>query len=118
MTTSLARKWLPGIIFLSAQLINTVYELTQDTRTVSWAPHTTQVFYRLEAFRHGIPWPKEAVEARYGIAQSQWEAHAEGNLRRLVETVEKQTAGSPDSVRIFYRRNGAPERVFVWKASL
>ncbi|SDE47920.1 hypothetical protein SAMN04487996_105157 [Dyadobacter soli] len=117
MTSSTLKKWLPGLLFLSAQLINTLYELTQDTRTLSWAPHTTQVFYRIDAFENGQTWEKQAVESRYSIAQSQWEAHASGNLRRLVESVEAQKPGNPDSVRITYRRNGAPERTYLWKAS-
>lgn len=117
MISSTLKKWLPGLFFLSAQLINTLYELTQDTRTLSWAPHTTQVFYRIEAFQSGIPWDRQAVEARYGIAQTQWEAHAPGNLRRLVTAVEAKTPGGPDSVRITYRRNGAQEQTYLWKAS-
>jgi hypothetical protein len=118
MTSSTLKKWLPGLLFLSAQVINTLYELTQDTRTLSWAPHTTQVFYRIDAFQNGIAWDTQAVEARYGIAQTQWEAHAPGNLRRLVEAIEAQTPGQPDSVRIAYRRNGAPEKTYLLKTSL
>jgi hypothetical protein len=117
MSSSSLKKWLPGIIFLSAQVINTLYELTQDTRTLSWAPHTTQVFYRIDAFQNSITWDRQAVEARYGIAQTQWEAHAPGNLRRLVASVEAHAPGNPDSVRISYRRNGAPEQSYLWKAS-
>lgn len=118
MTSSQARKWLPGVLFLTAQLANTAYELTQDTRTISWAPHTTQVFYRIEAFENGLAWDKLRIEERYGIAQSHWEAHAAGNLRRLIAAVEARKSGNPDSVRIFYRRNAAPEQVYTWKASL
>lgn len=118
MASSSLKKWLPGILFLSTQVINTLYELTQDTRTLSWAPHTTQVFYRIDAFQNGVAWEKQAVEARYGMAQSQWEAHAQGNLRRLVVSVEAQSPNGPDSVRIAYRRNGAPEKIYLWKASL
>lgn len=117
MTSSSIKKWLPGIIFLSAQVINTLYELTQDTRTLSWAPHTTQVFYRIDAFENGTPLDKQAIEARYGIAQTQWEAHAPGNLRRLVASVEAKAHSHPDSVRISYRLNGAPEQTYLWKAS-
>jgi len=117
MTSSSFKKWLPGLLFLSAQVGNTLYELTQDTRTISWAPHTTQVFYRIDAFKDGRAWERQAVEARYGLAQTQWEAHAPGNLRRLVTSVEAQTPGNPDSVRISYRRNGAPEQTYLWKAS-
>lgn len=117
MTASTLKKWLPGLLFLSAQVINTFYELTQDTRTLSWAPHTTQVFYRIDAFENGLTWERPAVEARYGIAQSQWEAHAPGNLWRLVSSVEAQAPGNPDSVRISYRRNGAAEQTYLWKAS-
>ena len=117
MTSISLKKWLPGLLFLSAQVINTLYELTQDTRTLSWAPHTTQVFYRIDAFENGRTWKREAVEARYGIAQAHWEAHAQGNLLRLVATVEARTPGGPDSVRITYRRNAAPERTYLWKAS-
>ncbi len=117
MTASSLKKWLPGIFFLSVQVINTLYELTQDTRTLSWAPHTTQVFYRIDAFQNGIAWDRQTVEARYGIAQTQWEAHAPGNLRRLIVSVEAQLPGAPDSVRIAYRRNGAPEKTYLWKAS-
>lgn len=117
MTTRSIKKWLPGILFLSGQLINTLYELTQDTRTLSWAPHTTQVLYRIDAFENGNLWRREAVEARYGVAQTQWEAHAPGNLRRLVASVEAQTPGNPDSVRISYRRNGAPEQSYLWIAN-
>ena len=117
MTFASLKKWLPGVLFLSAQVINTLYELTLDTRTLSWAPHTTQVFYRIDAFENGLTWEREAVEARYGVGQTQWEAHAPGNLRRLVTSVEAQTPGSPDSVRISYRRNGAQEQTYLWKAS-
>ncbi|MCF0071004.1 hypothetical protein LZD49_11015 [Dyadobacter sp. CY261] len=117
MTPFQARKWLPGILFLSAQLINTVYELTLDTRTISWAPHTTQVYYTIEAFQNGVAWDKQTIEARYGIAQSHWEAHSQGNLRRLVLAVETTKPGNPDSVRIHYRRNAAPEQTYIWKAS-
>ena len=117
MTAPSLKKWLPGLLFLSAQVINTLYELTQDTRTLSWAPHTTQVFYRIDAFENGLAWERQAVEARYGIAQSQWEAHAPGDLRRLVGSVEAQTPGNPDSVRISYRRNGAAQQTYLWKAS-
>jgi hypothetical protein len=118
MTFELSKKWLPGVLFLSAQLANTLYELTQDTRTISWAPHTTQVFYKIEAFENGGAWDKPAIEARYGVAQSQWEAHAPGNLRRLVASVEAKRTGGPDSVRISYRRNGGLEKTYLWKASL
>lgn len=117
MTSSSFKKWLPGILFLSAQVINTLYELTLDTRTISWAPHTTQVFYRIDAFQDGVTWDQQAVEARYGLAQTQWEAHAPGNLRRLITSVEAQAHAHPDSVRISYRRNGAPEQTYLWKAS-
>jgi len=117
MTSSTLKKWLPGMLFLSAQVINTLYELTRDTRTISWAPHTTQVFYRIDVYANGIPWDTRAVEARYGVAQTQWEAHAPGNLRRLIESVEAKATGNPDSVRITYRRNGAPQRTYLWKAS-
>ncbi|OJV15435.1 MAG: hypothetical protein BGO21_31060 [Dyadobacter sp. 50-39] len=111
------KKWLPGLLFLSAQLVNTLYELTLDTRTISWAPHTTQVFYRIDAFQNGLGWGRRAIEARYGVAQTQWEAHAAGNLRRLIESVEAVAPGNPDSVIVTYRRNGAAERTYLWKAS-
>ncbi|MBO9616212.1 MAG: hypothetical protein J7619_26190 [Dyadobacter sp.] len=117
MTSLSLKKWLPGILFLSAQIINTLYELTRDTRTISWAPHTTQVFYRIDAFQDGAAWERQAIEARYGLAQTQWEAHAPGNLRRLVYSVEAQALTHPDSVKISYRRNGAPEQTYLWKAS-
>lgn len=117
MTSSSLKKWLHGILFLSAQVINTLYELTQDTRTISWAPHTTQVFYRIDAFQDGVTWDQHTVEARYGLAQTQWEAHAPGNLRRLVASVEAHAPTHPDSVRISYRRNSAPQQTYLWKAS-
>lgn len=118
MTSFSLRKWLPGILFLSAQLINTIYELTLDTRTMSWAPHTAQVHYRIDVFRDGASWDREAVEARYGIAQRQWESHSEGNLWRLIRSVEQKMQDHPDSVIIRYQRNNGPERIYRWKASL
>lgn len=118
MTSFSAKRWLPGILFLSVQLINTIYELTRDTRTMSWAPHTTQVHYQIDVFRDGKSWGREAVEARYRIAQTQWESHSEGNLSRLVRSVEQKMKDHPDSVMIRYRRNNGPERIYLWKASL
>nr|WP_295928083.1 hypothetical protein [uncultured Dyadobacter sp.] len=118
MTSFSFRKWLPGILFLSAQLVNTIYELTQDTRTMSWAPHTTQVHYRIDVFQNGENWGREAVEARYRIAQTQWESHSEGNLRRLIQSVEQKMPDHPDSVIVRYQRNNGPERLYRWKASL
>ncbi|CAG5000284.1 hypothetical protein DYBT9275_02432 [Dyadobacter sp. CECT 9275] len=112
------KKWLPGLLFLAAQMGNTIYELMGDTRTVSWAPHTTQVYYRVEAYENGLPWKAEAVQSRYGIAQTHWESHSEGNLRRLLLTVEEtEQTGNPDSLKVYYSRNMGPERFFSWKAN-
>lgn len=113
-----SRKWIPGLLFLTAQIANTVYELTQDTRTLSWAPHTTQVRYHISAFEDGLAWDRHRIEARYGVAQNSWEAHAVGNLVRIIRSAEKHQNQHPDSVRVVYSKNGNPERTFRWEASL
>ncbi|NIJ52406.1 hypothetical protein [Dyadobacter arcticus] len=117
MINSRAIKWLPGLLFLAAQLLNTIYEVTQDTRTLSWAPHTTQVHYKIQAFENGRIWNKQQVEARYGIAQKAWEAHAEGNLIRIIRSSEEHHSMHPDSVQLIYSRNGSPSRTYLWTAT-
>jgi hypothetical protein len=114
MTNSEIRKWIPGLIFLSAQIVNNIYELKKDTRTLSWSPHTTQVHYHISAYKNGLAVPKDAVEARYGIRATEWEVHAAGNLKRLVETAEARHKNNPDSVLIRYSINNHPTQTYLW----
>lgn len=118
MTNSEIRKWIPGLIFLFAQIGNNIYELSQDTRTLAWAPHTKQIRYHIAAFKNGQEIPREAVEARYGVSATEWEVHAAGNLKRLVETAEAGKNNHPDSVSIRYSINNHPTQTYLWTQNL
>lgn len=104
-----------GIGFLLLQLALIVHARFIPERYFCWAPFDQCTRYRIEVSIGGKSLDHEAIGARYHIAPDFWDARAAANILSVVRRYET-TLGRDDKaeVRIYYKVNGRPERLWKW----
>jgi hypothetical protein len=100
--------------FLVIQTVLVVASQLGESRWFSWAPHTVQVRYRIEATLDGRPLDARAIGRRFGVPATGWEAHAVKNLQDLIEQYAR-TYGRDErlTVMLRYAVNGRPEQTWT-----
>jgi hypothetical protein len=108
-----------GGAFLLLQCGLVIHSRFVDSRDFCWAPHTTQVHYRLRVVIGGRALSSAEIARRYRVmGASGWEAHSYQNLINLISQYER-TYGKRDRARVLlrYRINGGELRRWNWPSS-
>ena len=102
-------------VFFAAQAALVAFGVLGGNRSFSWAPHTTQIHYRLDASVDDLPLTAADVDRRFHVPQDGWEVHDIRNLQAIV-TQYTRTYGRHEAIRVTlrYRINDGPERVWQW----
>jgi hypothetical protein len=104
-----------GIVFLLLQAGSILYARFTDERFFCWAPYDQHTRYRIEVEIDGGALDPESIQDRYRYRAEAWEPRNIANVFSIVKQYET-SYGQSDSakVRIFYRKNGMPQRIWEW----
>jgi len=98
-----------GICFLLFQVVHSIYMTTQDSKNFFWAPHNTQIHFKLSGTINHEQVSELDLLNRFRLVHSQnWEAHSIKNIMDLIELFELQHLKDNSEILLNYSINGSP----------